>query len=147
MRRHALTERQWERLRPLLPPPPRGRGRPRSDDRLIVEGIVWRLATGVPWRDLPERFGPWQTVYSRFRRWEQAGVWDRVLAALHAEGDAAGELDWALHFLDGTTVRAHQHAAGAKKGAVTRPSAAPGADSPRKSTSGPRGVASRWRPC
>jgi transposase len=147
MRRHALTDRQWERLRPLLPPPPPGRGRPRSDDRLIVDGIVWRLATGVPWRDLPERFGPWRTVYSRVRRWQQQGVWDRVLAALRAEADAAGDLDWALHFLDGTTVRAHQHAAGAKKGAATRPSAAREADSPRQSTSGPKAAASRWRPC
>ena len=59
MRRHALTDAQWGRLRPLLPPPPAGRGRPRSDDRTVVEGILWRLATGAPWRDLPERFGPW----------------------------------------------------------------------------------------
>ena len=143
MRRHALTERQWERLRPLLPPVPQGRGRPRRDDRTVVEGILWRLATGVPWRDLPERFGPWRTVYSRFRRWQQAGVWERVLAALQREADASGELDWALHFLDGTTVRAHQHAAGAKKGAASKPSAARGAGSPPKSTSGPRGKASR----
>ncbi len=124
---------------PLLPRHPQGRGRPRTDDRLIVEGIIWRLATGVPWRDLPARFGPWRTVYSRFRRWQQAGVWDRVLAALQAEADAGGELDWGLHFLDGTTVRAHQHAAGAQKGAVSRPSAAPGAASPPKSTSAPKG--------
>ena len=143
MRRHALTERQWERLRPLLPPSPPGRGRPRRDDRTIVEGILWRLATGVPWRDLPERFGPWRTVYSRFRRWQQAGVWERVLAALQAEADASGEVDWARHFLDGTTVRAHQHAAGAKKGAVIRPLAAPGAASRPKSTSAPRGPANR----
>ena len=114
MGRHALSDEQWERLRLLLPPPPMGRGRPRVDDRLIVEGIIWRLATGVPWRDLPERFGPWRTVYSRFRRWQQAGVWERALAALQADADARDDLDWARHFLDGTTVRAHQHAAGAK---------------------------------
>ena len=143
MRRHALTERQWERLRPLLPPSPQGRGRPRRDDRTIVEGILWRLATGVPWRDLPERFGPWRTVYSRFRRWQQAGVWERVLSALQAEADATGALDWSQHFLDGTTVRAHQHAAGAKKGAASKPSAAPAAASPPRSTSAPRGRASR----
>ena len=143
MERHALSDEQWERLRPLLPPLPSGRGRPRADDRLIVDGILWRLATGVPWRDLPERFGSWRTVYSRFRRWQRQGVWERVLAALQAEGDAAGDLDWALHFLDGTTVRAHQHAAGAKKGAATRRSGAPGAASPRRSTSAPRGAASR----
>ena len=143
MEGHALSDAQWERLRPLLPPPPQGRGRPRADDRRVVDGILWRLATGVPWRDLPARFGPWRTVYSRFRRWQQAGVWERVLAALQAEADARGDLDWALHFLDGTIVRAHQHAAGAKKGAATRPSAAPAAGSPRKSTSAPKGAASR----
>jgi transposase len=147
MRRHALTEQQWERLRPLLPPPPPSRGRPRRDDRTIVEGILWRLATGVPWRDLPERFGPWRTVYSRFRRWQQAGVWEQVLATLQAEADARGEVDWSLHFLDGTTVRAHQHAAGAKKGAVSKPSAAPAAASPARSTSAPRAAASRSPVC
>jgi len=143
MERHALSDEQWARLRPLLPPPSPGRGRPRGDDRLIVDGILWRLATGVPWRDLPERFGSWRTVYSRFRRWQAAGVWERVLAALQAEADAAGELDWARHFLDGTTVRAHQHAAGAKKGAASRPSAAPGAAFRPTSTSAPKGAASR----
>jgi transposase len=143
MERHALSDEQWARLRPLLPPPPQGRGRPRTDDRLIVDGIIWRLATGVPWRDLPARFGSWRTVYSRFRRWQQAGVWERALASLQAEADAAGDLDWALHFLDGTTVRAHQHAAGAKKGAVTRRSAAPGAGSRPESTCAPSGVGSR----
>lgn len=143
MERHALTDRQWERLRPLLPPPPQSRGRPRRDDRTVVAGILWRLATGVPWRDLPERFGSWRTVYSRFRRWQQAGVWERVLATLQQEADAEGALDWSLHFLDGTTVRAHQHAAGAKKGAAIRPWAAPGADFPPKSTCAPRERANR----
>jgi transposase len=144
MERHALSDEQWERLRPLLPPAPSGRGRPRRDDRVVVEGILWRLATGVPWRDLPERVGPWRTVYSRFRRWQRAGVGDRVLATLQADADAAGGLDWTLHCLDGTTVRAHQHAAGAKKGAATKPSAAPGAASPQKSTCAPSAAASRW---
>ena len=143
MERHALSDEQWARLRPLLPPPPQGRGRPRVDDRLIVDGILWRLTTGVPWRDLPDRFGSWRTVYSRFRRWQQAGVWERALASLQAEADASGDLDWALHFLDGTTVRAHQHAAGAKKGAASRPSVAPAAASRPKSTSAPSGVGSR----
>jgi transposase len=143
MERHALSDEQWARLRPLLPPPPRSRGRPRRDDRTVVEGILWRLATGAPWRDLPARFGPWRTVYSRFRRWQQAGVWERVLATLQAEADATGDLDWARHFLDGTTVRAHQHAAGAQKGAATRPSAVPAAASRPKSTSAPKAAASR----
>jgi transposase len=143
MKRHALTDTEWERLRPLLPTPPTGRGRPRTDDRLIVDGILWRLATGAAWRDLPERFGPWATVYSRFHRWQQAGVWDRVLADLQADADARGDLDWTLHLLDSTTIRAHPSAAGAKKGVVIRPSAARVAASRPKSTCAPKGVASR----
>jgi transposase len=144
VRRHELTDAQWERLRPLLPPQkPPGRGRPAKDHRTVVNAILWRLATGVPWRDLPERYGPWKTVYSRFRRWQRAGVWERALAALQADGDARGELDWALHFVDATVVRAHQSAAGAKKGAATRPSAGAGAASRPRSTSGPRASASR----
>jgi transposase len=145
VRRHELTDTQWERLAPLLPPQRPETGRPAKDHRTVVNAILWRLATGVPWRDLPERYGPWQTVYSRFRRWQQAGIWDRVLAAVQAEGDAAGVLDWTLHFVDGTTVRAHQHAAGAKKGAVIRRSAARGAVSRPRSTSGPSAAASRSR--
>ena len=143
MERHALSDAQWARLRPLLPPPPAGRGRPRRDDRLVVAGILWRLATGVPWRDLPASFGPWKTVYSRFRRWQRAGVWERVLATLQAEADARGELDWSLHFLDGTVIRAHQHAAGAKKGAAIKPWGAPGAASRPNSTCAPSAAASR----
>ena len=147
VRRHELSDAQWERLRPLLPPQRPATGRPAKDHRGVVNAILWRLRTGAPWRDLPERYGPWPTVYSRFRRWQRSGVWTRVLAALQAEADAKGELDWALHFVDGTTVRAHQHAAGAKKGAATRPWGAPAAGSPRKSTSAPRAAASRSAAC
>ncbi|HEX5500623.1 MAG TPA: IS5 family transposase [Thermomicrobiales bacterium] len=113
--RHELTDIQWARLEPLLPPQRPTTGRPARDHRTIVNGILWRLATGAPWRDLPERYGSWQTVYSRWRRWQQAGVWRRALAALQADADTRGDLDWAMHFLDGTTIRAHQSAAGAKK--------------------------------
>ena len=143
VRRHELTDVQWERLAPLLPPQRPETGRPAKDHRSVVNAILWRLRTGAPWRDLPERFGPWQTVYSRFRRWQRAGVWDRALSALQADGDAAGQLDWTLHFVDGTTVRAHQSAAGAKKGAVRRRSGAPVAAFRRKSTSAPSGAAGR----
>jgi transposase len=143
MERHELSDAQWERLRPLLPPQRPATGRPAKDHRSIVNAILWRLATGVPWRDLPAQYGPWQSVYTRFRRWQQAGVWDRVLAALQADGDAKGELDWELHFVDGTVVRAHQHAAGAQKGAATKPSAAAGAATRPNSTSGPSAGGSR----
>ena len=150
MRKQELTDAQWGALAPHLPPQRARTGRPAKDHRLVVEGIVCRLRTGVPWRDLPEHYGPWQSVYSRFRRWQEAGVWDRALAALQADADARGDLDWSLHFLDATNIRAHPHAAGAKKGdtgaraagAVTRPSVAPGAAGAPSSTSGPSGAAS-----
>ena len=142
--RHELTDDQWAALAPHLPPQRAATGRPAKDHRTVVEGILWRLRTGAPWRDLPDRFGSWKTVYSRFRRWQRAGVWDRVLAALQAAADARGEVDWSAHFLDGTTIRAHPHAAGAKKGAATKPSAARAAASAPKSTSAPSAPASRW---
>jgi transposase len=148
VRRHELTDEQFAKLAPLLPPARPATGRPNRDHRTVLDAILWRLKTGAPWRDLPERYGPWQTVYSRFRRWQQAGVWARVLAALQAGADAAGRLDWSLHFGDGTTVRAHPHAAGApKKGAQTanprtRRSAAARAGSRPSSTSGSSGAAS-----
>jgi transposase len=122
MTRKDLTDAQWARLAAVLPPqkPPKA-GKPNLDHRPIVNGILWRLRTGAPWRDLPERYGKWQTVYSRFRRWRLSGVWDRALAALQSQAQTAGEIDWSLHFVDGTTIRAHQHAAGAKKGAAIKP--------------------------
>jgi transposase len=146
-RRHELTDDQWTILEPLLPPEHPPRGRPNLPHRLVLNGILWRIRTGAPWRDLPERYGTWQTVYSRFRRWQRAGIWDRVLTALQADADARGDLDWSLHFLDGTIIRAHPHAAGAKKGAVIKPWAgAKGACRP-KSTSGVTGGASRSPGC
>src|SRR5215210_8887019 len=75
---------------------------------------LWKLATGVPWRDLPERYGPWQTGYERFRRWQADGTWDRLVACAQAKSDAVGEIDWDIS-IDATVVRAHQHAAGARK--------------------------------
>ena len=136
MERHELTEAQWRRLEPLLPPE-RGRvGRPANEHRPIINGIRWILRTGAPWRDLPERYGNWSSVHSRYRRWRLSGLWDRILAALQAQAEAAGQLDWSLHFVDGTTVRAHQHAAGAKKGAAIKRSGAVAAASARKSTCG-----------
>jgi transposase len=115
-----LTDEQWARLAPLLPPSKPARGRPTRDLRLLVEGIIFWLRAGLPWRDLPREFGPWQTVANRFYRWTRAGVWDEVLARLQADADARGELDWLLHFIDSSIVRAHQHAAGAKGGTLRR---------------------------
>jgi transposase len=80
-RRYELTDVQWDVLRPLLPTS--RTGRPRKDDRRVINGILWRLRTGAPWRDVPERYGPWKTVYGRFRRWSQAGVWTELLRALN----------------------------------------------------------------
>jgi transposase len=120
MSRGDLTDEQWERLRPLLPPQKARRGRPPKNHRQIVNGLLWLNRTGAPWRDLPEQYGPWQTVATRFYRWRRAGVWDRVLAELQEQADAEGNLDWTLHHVDGTMIRAHQHAAGAqKRGSIT----------------------------
>jgi transposase len=115
MNRHELTNKQWEQLQSLLPPQKPRTGRPAADHRRIVNGILWLLRTGAPWRDLPEQYGPWQTVASRFYRWRQNGVWERLFATVQQQADATGRLDWAVHYVDGTIVRAHQHAAGAKK--------------------------------
>jgi transposase len=113
--RHELTDAQWARLAPLLPPQKPATGRPARDHRQMLNAMLWLHATGAQWRDLPERYGPWQSVATRFYRWVQAGVWDAILAALQRQGDAAGRLDWSAHFVDGTVIRAHQHAAGARR--------------------------------
>lgn len=115
MRRHELTDQQWEKLKPFLPPQKPEVGKPNEDHRRIINGILWKLKTGAPWRDIPEQYGPWSTVYSRFFRWRNQGIWDRILSALESRGDAQGEVDWDIHFVDGTIIRAHQHAAGAKQ--------------------------------
>ena len=143
MNRGDLTNTLWERLQPLLPPQKPKTGRPSVDHRRILNGILWILRTGAPWRDLPERYGPWRTVASRFYRWQRAGIWRQLFAAVQAQADAAGQLNWDVHDIDGTMIRAHQHAAGAHKGTQSpKPSAGAGAGSAPKSTYGPRGVAS-----
>src|SRR5918995_1454923 len=99
--RGELTNAQWGRLAPLLPPEKPATGKPNKDHRLIINGILWRERTGAPWRDLPERYGPWSTVYSRFWRWRVAGIWDRIFAAVQEEEDEAGRVDRGAHFVDG----------------------------------------------
>lgn len=112
-RRGELTDRQWARLAPLLPPEKPATGRTNKSHRLVLNAILWIHRTGAPWRDLPERYGPWETIASRFYRWRKAGRWARALEELQRLGDAAGKLDWEEHQADSTVVRAHQHAAGA----------------------------------
>lgn len=106
MGRYELTEEQWRGLEPLPPPQKPKTGRTNHDHRRILEGIVWILRTGAPWRDPPERYGPFGTVASRFHRWRKAGIWDRILAALQARAEDRGAIDWDLHFVDATVVRA-----------------------------------------
>jgi transposase len=114
--RGDLSNAQWQRLLPLLPPQKPKTGRPAIDHRQVVNGIGWILRTGAPWRDLPARYGPWQTVAGRFYRWQKSGLWQNLLSQLQAASDAAGELDWTIHHVDASVIRAHQHAAGAKRG-------------------------------
>src|SRR5436190_12929943 len=112
--RYALTDGQWEALRPVLSPD-EPTGRPPKDHRLILDGILWILHTGAPWRDLPERFGPWKTVHGRFNRWRQQGLWDRILIALQARANDRGDIDWEMFCVDASVVRASRAAAGAQK--------------------------------
>ncbi|MGW5886267.1 IS5 family transposase [Streptomyces sp. EAG2] len=118
MRRHELSDAEWEFVRPLLPVSLRGRKR--LDDRRVLNGIVWKFRTGTAWRDVPERYGPWATLHTRFRRWAADGTFDRMLRAAQAKADAAGDIEW-LVSVDSTIIRAHQHGAGARKGGLRDP--------------------------
>jgi transposase len=115
MARGDLTDTQYERLRPLLPTSLGKPGRNYEDHRTVINGILWRLRTGAPWRDIPPRYGPWQTCYDRLVRWRRAGVWAQILQALQGQADQAGHLEWRVVSVDSTVVRAHQHAAGARR--------------------------------
>ncbi|MFH9016654.1 IS5 family transposase [Streptomyces sp. NPDC017943] len=113
MGRGDLTNAEWARLESLLPPGG-ARGGRWSDHRRVINGFLYRVRTGVQWRDLPERFGPWETVYKRHRRWSSDGTWKMLLSRIQAAEDAAGGIDWDVS-VDPTAVRAHQQAAGARK--------------------------------
>jgi transposase len=115
MKRHELTDEQWELVHPILPPRTAKTGRPPSDLRQMLNGILWVLRTGAPWRDMPERLGPWQTVYDHFRNWRRDGVYDRILEALQIRLDRNRQIDWDLWCIDGSSVRASRAAAGAGK--------------------------------
>ena len=127
MRRFELSDEQWLRVEGLLPGKSGDPGQPGKDNRLFLDAVLWIVRTGAPWRDLPERFGDWNSTFVRFNRWAKKGVWLRVFDALQAP-----DLEWVM--LDATIVRAHVHAAGASKKAVTNCSVARGAGSVRRST-------------
>ncbi len=119
--RTVLTDAMWARIEPMLPGRATDPGATAADNRQFVEAVLWRFRTGSPWRDLPERFGNWNNVFKRFRRWALSGVFERVFNALSEDFD----LEWV--FVDGTIMQAHRKAAGAKGGPAARGSAAPGA--------------------
>jgi transposase len=110
---YRLTDEQWDALRDLLPTNTGKRGGQWHDHRTMIDGILWVLADGGRWRNVPAEFGPWQSVYDRFRRWTRSGLWDAVLAALRGRKAEAGQIDGRLYSIDGSVVRAHVSAAGA----------------------------------
>ncbi len=109
MRRYALRDDQWDRIKDILPGRAGHVGVTAKDNRLFVDAVIYRYRAGVPWRDLPERFGPWKAVHTRFSRWARSGVWRRMFELLAADADN----EYAM--IDSTIVRAHQHSAGAQK--------------------------------
>lgn len=124
MHRYELSDPQWTRIASLFPDPThRGKpGRPRQQEhRSIVNGILWILHTGAPWRDLPERYGPWQTVFDYFNGWRQDGTWNRVVTSLLDELDDQDLIDHDLWCIDGSVIRASRAAAGAKKKGLHAP--------------------------
>jgi transposase len=125
--RGDLSEAEWRLLKGFLPAERGRKSRPAFDNRVIVNGILWRIRTGAPWRDVPEKYGKWMTVYQRFRRWSEAGIWEAVATML-----TQTMADNSRHSLDSTTVRGHVSAAGAKGGLANRLLAARGAGSPVK---------------
>ncbi len=112
-RRYELTDAGWERIEPLLPTQSRG-GR-WADHRTVLNGMFWVLNSGAHWRDMPERYGTWETVYGRYRRWVREGLIDRILERLHVSLDEYGRIDWSVFDVDGSSIRAHRSAAGASK--------------------------------
>ena len=109
MSRDVITDEVWELIRDVVPPA-RTRGRPPVDRRAVVEATAWRFRTGCAWRDLPDRFGSWNTIYKNFRRWATDGVWEDLLAHVQKRASLQGEIDWVVS-VDSSIARVHQHAA------------------------------------
>jgi transposase len=120
--RFVIRDAVWEKIAPLLPGKVTDRGVTARDNRLFLEAVLWRVRTGLPWRDLPDEFGNWNSVFQRFRRWVRAGVFEQIFECL------SGEPDFEYALIDGTIVTAHQKASGAKGGLKIRPSGARAAD-------------------
>ena len=112
IRRHELTDAEWALLEPLMPQQPR-QGHRWADHRTVINGILWRTRTGTPWRDLPQRYGNWKTVYGRHRRWSADGTWAGIADALRIDADT-GEAKELTASVDSSSTRVHQHAAGAR---------------------------------
>ncbi|MEU8679708.1 IS5 family transposase [Streptomyces sp. NPDC048560] len=112
----SLTDARWARIEPLLPDRTPRRGGRWRDHREVIDSIAFKFRTGTQWVHLPEKYGNWRGVYNRLRMWAVDGTWERVFTALVAQADADDSLNWAVS-VDSTIVRAHQHAAGARKGA------------------------------
>ena len=133
--RHAISDEDWDRIKDLLPGRAGTPGTRARDNRLFVDAVLWIGKTGAPWRDLPERFGNWNSAFRRFSRWARRGVWQEVFEALQDP-----DLEWLI--LDSTIIRAHPHASGAKKGRTapaarpSRPSGGAAAASRPRSTPG-----------
>jgi transposase len=129
--RHDLADGEWRVLEPLLPKGQKPGRPPKYSRRRLIDGICWRTRTGSPWRDVPQEYGPWQSAYGLFRRWQRDGIWRRIAAALQALADAAGHVTWDVS-VDSAIARAHRHAAGARKddAAQKEPPAGAGAPEP-----------------
>jgi transposase len=136
-----MSDEEWTFFQPFVIATGPKSGRPPADHRKVLDGAFWIARTGAPWRDLPEYFGEWNSVYQQFRRWAKDGVFELMLEALNEGGAPPG----VVQMLDSTVVRAHHQAAGAKGGLKKRVSAARKAASPRKSTSAPTPKGSRSR--
>lgn len=121
MRRYELSDEQYALLAPLLPKRD-GKGRPWTDHRQVLNGLFWKLCSGASWRDIPERYGPWQTIYERYTAWRQDGTWARIVQALQIQLDASGHIDWAQWNIDSTLLRASRTASGARKKGAQRQS-------------------------
>ena len=128
MERNVLSDDQWDQIKNLLPGKVSDRGITAKDNRLFMDAVLWIDRTGAPWRDLPSELGNWHTTFTRFSRWAKSGVWEHVFEAISADRDLEEVM------LDSTAIRAHQHAAGAKKNTAHRLWVALAADSEPKST-------------